>query len=371
MIYILLSYLFSPLIYLLVALKKKKAIKRILVIQTAKIGDLICSTPVFREIKIKYPESHLTAIIDPINKELLENNPHVNEILTIKTTDCRGVAGKLRLSGRIRKGRYDIAICLNPNVPYAMALFWGLVPLRLSVMPDFCGLTFKLASVFSTNLEKHIRGNLVITTYMRMLKAIGIESENISGDIYQSKDVEIKVKMLLGIITHPLIGIAVSSGNKMKELGTEKIAELSDKLIHDMDCHIVLIGSGQDIGSAENICSNVKRKEKIINTAGMFSLGELPALIKRLSLFIGVDSGITYMADALSVPLINIAGPSDIQDQRPRGKRAIILQKEFECVPCSHAFKSPYKCRLNTRKCITSVSIDEICYAANKIIYGK
>ena len=42
---------FSPLIYLLIAIRKKKAISRILIIQTAKIGDLICSTPVFREVK--------------------------------------------------------------------------------------------------------------------------------------------------------------------------------------------------------------------------------------------------------------------------------------------------------------------------------
>ena len=42
---------FSPLIYLLIAIRKKKAISRILITQTAKIGDLICSTPVFREVK--------------------------------------------------------------------------------------------------------------------------------------------------------------------------------------------------------------------------------------------------------------------------------------------------------------------------------
>jgi len=371
MIYILLSYVFCPIIYLLIVVKGKKTLNRILVIQTAKIGDLICSTPVFREIKIKYPESHLTAIVDPVNKELLENNPHVNEILTIKKRDCKGLAGRIRLSSLIRRGRYDIAVCLNPNMPYAIALFWGLVPVRLSVMPDFCGLTFKLASLFFTHMEKHIRGNLVIATYMKMLRAIGINSENISGDIYQSEGSDIKVQKLLGIITHPIIGIAVSSGNKMKELGAEKIAELSDKLLRDMDFHIVLIGSGQDIGTAEIICSKVKKKENIINAAGIFSLGKLPALIKRLSLFIGVDSGITYMADALSVPLINIAGPSDMQDQRPRGKHSLILQNELECVPCSHAFKSPYMCRLNTRECITSVSIEDICSAVNKIISGK
>ena len=82
-----------------------------------------------------------------------------------------------------------------------------------------------------------------------------------------------------------------------------------------------------------------------------------------------MDTGITYMADALSIPLINIAGPSDMKDQRPTGKKAVIIQKtDLSCVPCSHTFKSPYYCKINTRECINSVSVDEIYINAKKLL---
>jgi ADP-heptose:LPS heptosyltransferase len=356
---------------LLITLKKNETVNRILIIQTAKIGDLICSTPVFREVKKKYPNSRLTVLIDQGTNELLEHNPHVNEIITLKKTDYNGFNGRIKLINLIRKGRYDISICLNPNVPYAISLFWGLVPIRLSVMPDFSGTTFKLASVLFTRLEKHVRGKQTIETYMKMLEPISIKNNDISKEVYRSEGSDEMVQQILGSIGKPLIGIGVSSGNKMKELGEEKIVGLIDLLTESMDSYIVLIGSGQDVSAAGSISDAVVNKEHIINATGKLSLAELPGLIERLSLFIGVDSGITYMADSLSIPLINIAGPADMQDQRPVGNDAIILQKKLECVPCSHAFKSPYECQRGDRACIESVSIEEISSAAIKIISGK
>ncbi len=368
MIYVILTYIFSPIIYLLTAIKKKKNISRILVIQAAKIGDLICSTSVFREIKKKYPNAHLTAMINPITKDLLEYNPHLDEIITLRNVDYRGFSGKLKLSNLIRKGRYDIAICLNPNVPFAIDAFWGLVPTRLSVMPNFAGVTFKLASAFFTYLEKHVSGQLITETYMKMLKAIGIDSNNISKEVYKSNDADTKALQILGDINKSVIGIAVSSGNKLKELGVEKIAEIANILLNEIDTYIVFIGSDQDIETADKVLNSVTQRDRIIDATGKLSLTEIPALIERLSLFIGVDTGIAYMADALSIPVIDIAGPSNMEDQRPTGRKSIILQKRITCVPCSHVFRSPYYCKINTRECIKMTDVEDILNAAKGLI---
>lgn len=369
MIYVILTHLFSPLIYLLIAIRKKKTISRILIIQTAKIGDLICSTPVFREARKKYPDAHITVIANPVTRELLEYNPNVDTIIALKNTDYKGLSGKLGLSYLICRGNYDTGICLNPNIPFAIALLWGLVPIRLSVMPEFSGFTFKLASVFFTHLEKHRRGRMVIETYMQMLKTIGVSSGDISKEVYKSKDADAIAEQIIGKIDKPLIGIAVSSGNKLKELGTDKIVSIINMILDDIDADIVLIGSEQEIKTADTVFRAVAKRDSVINATGKLQMKELPALIERLSLFIGVDTGITYMVDALSIPLINIAGPSDMKDQRSTGKNAVIIQRtDMPCVPCSHTFESPYYCKINTRACIESVSVEEIYGAVKKIL---
>ena len=372
MFYILLTYLVSPVLYLLVFFRQRDDVKKILVIQTAKIGDLICSTPVFREIKKKYPCARLSIIVNPVTEEILQYNPYADETIAIKTEDYKGFSGKLRLAERIRKERYDIAICLNPNVPFAIALFWGLIPERLSVMPNFTGVTFRLASVFFTYLERHVSGQLITETYVKILKAIDIESDNISKEVYKSKEADAKARQILGCSDNLLIGIAVSSGNKLKELGTEKIIRLIDMLLDNMDANIILIGSEQDKKIADRIFHVVVKKDSVINASGRLNLFELPALIERLSLFIGVDTGITYMADALSIPIIYFAGPIDTSEQRPAGKGVITIQNNLACAPCSFVFKTIHTCKMNTRECIQSEEVlSKILKATREIIAAK
>ena len=373
MIYIILTYLILPLFYILLFFKRNEA-KRILVIQTAKIGDLICSTPVFRAVKKRYPHAHLTAMVNPAARGLLEYNPYVNEVIEIERGFYRGLAGKIRLARLLHKGGYDIAISLNPNLPFTIAMFWALIPIRISIIPDFFGITYRLASIFSNHLAKHIRGRLVAETYMEMLKAINIDSKDIAKDVFKSPDADDNVERLLeprakSQEPRAKVGIAVTSGNRLKEWGAKNIAALADKLIAEKNSSVVLIGSEKDKDVADEIVKLVLYKDSILDAVGKFSLQELPALIERLSLFIGVDTGVIYMADALNIPVVDIAGPSDMEDQRPTGKKVTIIQKkDIECVPCSHTFSAPYECRYGHRDCIVSVSIDEVFDSAKRLL---
>ena len=386
--------------------------KKILVIQTAKIGDMICSTPVFREIKKKYPMVNLSVIANPVTAELLKYNPYVDEGIELDTKNIKGITGKLRLIKLLYKGKYDAYLSLNPNIPFTIAPLWALIPMRIAIMPNFCGTTLKIAYGLNTHNVRHETGRLVSETYMEMLKVMDVRTDNISKEVYKSPDADKKVEHILGDISpsptplpsregkipfplagetfnyipsplvgegkgegelkgevnKPLIGIAVSSGNKLKELGSKKITELINTLLNNIDTYVVLIGSDADRATADRVFNSINKKDRVINTTGKLSLSELPALIEQLSLFIGVDTGVTYMADALLIPIIDIAGPSDMSDQRPLGKNTRIIQKDISCVPCSHAFKSPYSCKRGDRICITSVDVLEIIEAAKRLL---
>lgn len=354
-------------------LRKKIGVKRILVIQTAKIGDMICSTPVFREIKKKYPGASLSVMANPATGELLKYNPYVDNVITLDTKEIKGISGKLKLIKLLRKGKYDVSLSLNPNIPFTITPVWSLIPLRIAIMPNYCGLTLKTVFGLNTHFVRHKSQRLVLETYMDMLKEIGIKTENILKEVYKSPGADEKVKTFLSksqdIKNSPKIGIAVSSGNKLKELDKNTIAALAKQLISDLNAGVVLIGSEADKNIAREILKMSENKNSIMDSTGVFSLNELPALIEQLSMLIGVDSGITYMADTLSVPLIDIAGPSDMSDQRPLGKNSIIIQKDISCVPCSHAYKAPYSCERGDRICITTVSVPEILEAVKKLLH--
>src|SRR3989338_9471272 len=64
--------------------KKIKSPKKIAIMQTAKLGDMVCTTPMFRAAKEKYPEVKVFAIGNEINREVLEGNPDVDEYIVWK-----------------------------------------------------------------------------------------------------------------------------------------------------------------------------------------------------------------------------------------------------------------------------------------------
>jgi len=74
----------------------------------------------------------------------------------------------------------------------------------------------------------------------------------------------------------------------------------------------------------------------------------------QLAGYVGVDSGITYLADAFDIPTVDLMGPANADDQRPTGPGALVLRTDLECAPCSHAFRAPYHCARGDRACVTN-----------------
>jgi len=82
----------------------KKEIKRILIIRLGKIGDVLLSTPLIRNLRKNFPNAHIAYITGKRAAPILKNNPNVSEII---------VSDKRIFSKIIRQKRYDLAIDLN------------------------------------------------------------------------------------------------------------------------------------------------------------------------------------------------------------------------------------------------------------------
>ena len=88
MILIIIGVVCYPIFAILVSRRRKnykKYAPRILIIpQLTRIGDLICATPVFRQIKEKYPHCHLAVLVTPKIAGIIKNNPHLDEIILLE-----------------------------------------------------------------------------------------------------------------------------------------------------------------------------------------------------------------------------------------------------------------------------------------------
>lgn len=106
---------------------------KILVIRTDRIGDLIVSTPVFKAIKDKYPDAHIAAMVSPYTADLLIHNPFVDEIIICdRKGEHGGIKGLLKLTGEVRRKKFDVAITLHSRMHLGFITFFGGIKKRIA-----------------------------------------------------------------------------------------------------------------------------------------------------------------------------------------------------------------------------------------------
>src|SRR5208337_5391884 len=54
----------------------------IIIFRLDAMGDVVMTTPLFRELKRAFPKSHCTVVVQSAFRPLLATNPYIDEILT-------------------------------------------------------------------------------------------------------------------------------------------------------------------------------------------------------------------------------------------------------------------------------------------------
>lgn len=360
MIYLLLTWLAAPFLWWRAARRQPKFfLRRILVIQTAKIGDFVATTPVFRALRRSFPDAEIVALLHPVNVPLAQELETIDRIVVLPPGGFKGWAGKRWLLAQLAEG-YDAVLILSPNLSNLLAPLWAGVPCRVSVLPDRRQGSSRFAWPFLTHGELHVAGRLFRETALRALSGLGIKLDEallaLPNEAAIVADGDAKRRVLLDAGKGPFVGLGLGAGNRMKALDARQFLALADDIVERSPATLVLVGTATDQLAAAELLAALPAG-RVIDTTGQWSLAELPALLAGLDCFVGVDSGATYMADAVGVPVVDFMGPADSADQRPLGRQAVVIRSAEPCAPCSHAFDAPYRCRLGTRACIVDAPL--------------
>jgi len=366
MIYLLLTWLASPWLWWRSSRRRPDAIRRVIVIQTAKIGDFVATTPVFRALRQRLPGAEISALVHPVNLPLAEGLDCIDRIVVLPATGYRGWAGKRWLFDQMAEG-YDAVVVLSPNLATMLVPFWASIPYRVSVLGDRRRGSARLARPFLSHGEAHRPGRLFRETALRALAGLGVTVDDallsFANEIACPDSGKERAKAVLASLPRPLIGLGLGAGNRMKALSAEQLASLARQVIERSGGSLVLVGTAQDTDAAAELAAGLPAQQ-LLDTTGQWPLAELPSLLAGLDCFVGVDSGATYLADAVGVPVVDFMGPANADDQRPVGPLAAVIGSDEPCAPCSHAFDAPYRCRLGTRACIVNAPLTAMADAA-------
>lgn len=248
----------------------------ILIIMPVSIGDIVLTTPVLHQLRLKYPKSTINYAVQKGHyAQILKNNEDIDKIILLEQDYLHAIsAGDYlkALKSDIKKiSDFDLIINLRDN-------------------------------------NGHVRQNALNGKHVvyYFAKKAGVEINDIRPKLYISNsNLEAANKILLEnninnkiVIIAPYCGFNRSENNN-RCWPTDNFIYIMENLKKKSDISFVVIGARND------------KPIEFSNTINVFGydLLTVAALIKKSSLFIGVDSGVTHMAAGCGVPIVDILFP--------------------------------------------------------------
>ena len=322
-----------------------KIYQKILIVQTAYLGDLVLTTPLFRAVRQLFPDSIIDALVIPQTADLIRNNTNLSHIYTFDKRNNREKAFAETLN-IILKQQYDLAITPHRS-------FTTLRMLLASGIPRRIGFRTGIQSFLLTDRVKYRQDQSEIQRNLSLLSPLSKRTFDIQTEIFLSLQSRQTAESVLSDIPahHYRIALAPGSVWPTKRWPQEHFAQVLSQLSNE-PVSFILIGSPAEKQLCQSIIDQSNCKHAL-NTAGT-SLLEAAALIKGSNLFIGNDSGTLHIANAVQTDVIAFFGPTDESlgffPFRPDDK---VFQIDLDCRPCSkHGAKS---CPLGHFKCMKTL----------------
>lgn len=329
--------------------------EKILIIQTAFIGDVILTTPLIEATKMIFPNADIHFLTIPATANLVESHPNVDKCLIFdKRGRNRGMLNLFRFAQQLKAERYDLALIPHRSLRSAMLVFLANVPQRI-------GFDRSAGSFLFTQKIKYPQHVHEVDRNLTLLQQFHKHLPKLMPRIFPtSADARLVEEFLNenGLTSAKfLIAIAPGSVWATKRWLKEGYAELCAKLKPHRELKIILVGGAAD----RELCDWIRQHSgsSAINTAGKFSLRQSADLIRRCCLLVTNDSGPMHLGVAMKTQVIALFGPT-VRDFGffPCGDTDIVIEKNVYCRPCS--IHGGNECPTGTFSCMTSITADEI-----------
>ena len=280
--------------------------KKILVLKYDRIGDMIVATPIFRELKKKYPDISISVLASKGNRDVLKYNPYIDNIYTNYKNSLLGDFSSLL---NLRKERFDVCIELEHSViPHAILRLRIINPKKvISIHKDgrygVKGSELQLYDFYTKKDKKGHFGKIWLDT----LNFFKVKPVSNKYDIFLSNEERNKAKEFVSNIGSKIkIGINLEGSFKEKQIQPEELKQIC-KGIYDnySDIKIVILTTPNKLEKTNKIISKMGFNF-VIPSYATDTILDVAALIEQLDLIITPDTSIVHVASAFDKPTVSI-----------------------------------------------------------------
>ena len=279
--------------------------KRIAIIKLSAMGDIIHAMVALQYIKRQYPNLQIDWFVESAFAPILENNPDINEIIKLDLKsikkDKKEIINQIKLIKKYKKNSYDLVIDAQGLIKSAIVSFF-LGKSRVGFSKN--STREKLASFFYTKKVDIAYDKNAIERNVKVLSQ-ALNFEITKNDILNKKpflfyknENEVIYEYLSKDKKNVLFVIGASWPSKM--YSKEKFA----KIINNLDENCLITWGNEAEKDIADFIANIS-KAKVLPK---LDLNSLKAIMSKVDLVIGNDTGPTHMAWALNIPSITLFG---------------------------------------------------------------
>ena len=277
---------------------------KIAIVKLSAMGDIIHAMVALQYIKKQNPSIQIDWIVEKIFEQVLENNPHINNIYTLNLKSIKKkkteVFSQISIIKEYSKNNYDLVIDAQGLIKSAIvSKLLGKKRIGFSKNSTRESLA---SNLYTTKIDSDYSKNVIERNLDILLKPLNIKitKEDILKkepflyfeDSFDFSSILSKNKKNILLI------VGASWPSKMYSKG--KFA----KIVNNIDANFMIAwGNEREKDIAEYIAQNSKAK-----VLPKISINDLKAIVSKVDLLIGNDTGPTHMAWALNIPSITIFG---------------------------------------------------------------
>ncbi len=339
---------------------------KILVYRLGSLGDTILALPCFHALRRAFPAAQITVLTNqPVSKVapalslILENTGTIDSTLEYPI-GLKAGRELWMLKERIRREQFDLVIHLT--AARGKMRSW-----RDYLFFKACGIGKVIGTPFAPeDLEpKPVTPDRYEWEAQRLFRRVesiapGHLDDATLWDLKLSTAEIQQAEALLAEnqIDEPFIALSVGAKVALRDWGQTKWEQLLRRLASVLgELPLVFFGSTEDRERSQALSYLWPGKNS--NLAGRCSPRVTAAVLRQARLFIGHDSGPMHLAGAVGVPCVAIFTARNHPGQWwPRGNQHRIIYHQTECFACGLD-----ECTVQQRKCITSISVDEVANA--------
>lgn len=284
--------------------------KKVLIIQNKRIGDVLISSVIANNYKKKYPDSEIHLMAYGFTHGVIQNNPNIDKIITINEKELKKIQNLIKTIRQVKKEKYDIIF--DPYSKLQSRLMCKFGGAKITVghksRKKIGNLGYYTHPVSILKEKTHIAGK-AIEDRIHLLEQVGLfDHIDYEPKIFLTEE-EKQFRVPEKYQSKKIVMFGILGSTPQKSMPYEYIAEIVDSIATHFDCYILFNFAPNQKGEADKIYNLCQNKSNIILDVYAPSIRDFAVLMNQCAVLVSNEGGTVHIAKALGKPTFTLFSP--------------------------------------------------------------